>query len=128
MGELPEGQGSRSFCVSNFEKDYESKRISSKDFAGLIRSGNRIQLGMFYGQPYGAIKAIDDFCGKISPLEITVVHATGPWTYMNFPGVTIESSFLGPFERWIQNERNNVYFIPVQFSDAQKLVRGMAAE
>jgi len=114
--------------VSEFEKLYQSKRISGKDLVGLIKPGNRIQVGMFFGQPYGAIKAIDDYAKNIDPLEITIVHATGPWSYMNFPGVTIESSFLGPFERWSQNEHNNVYFIPVQFSDAQKLVRGTAEE
>ncbi|MBI1783663.1 hypothetical protein HYR69_00840, partial [Candidatus Sumerlaeota bacterium] len=110
-------------AVSEFENEYRRKLIPQHDLAAKFKPGDVVQLGIFYAQPYGLIKAIEGRAADLKSLRIMVVHALGPWRYMGMADTAVLTGFLGPFERGSQKQFNNVFYTPMQFTDGIKLAR-----
>lgn len=109
--------------MPDFQSIYQSKLISQRDLVSRYKPGDTIQVGVWYGHPYGALKALSEHGAGIDPLYVFQVFANFPWPYMNHPGVRVLTGFQGPFERDAQRRNNNVFYIPVQFTEVQRLVR-----
>ena len=106
--------------MSQFQEIYQSKLISKRDLAGLIEPGFVVALGGFGAQPSGAIGAIGEFARDVDPLYIMSSYALEPWGLRDHPGMTILSGFHGPLERALCRERDNIFYTPIQFTDARK--------
>lgn len=125
----PNGRKARSAAArggrnsADFQEIYRSKLISQRELAGQFRPGNYVHLGVWYGQPYGAIRAIGEYARGIDPLFISNAYATGAWEYFNMPGVRCITGFFGPYERAAQKAHNNVYYTPTQYTDGQRSIR-----
>ncbi len=108
--------------MSDLDKIYRSKLVTPQELIAQFKPGSLIHFGIWYGQPYGVMKAVAQYGRETRPLYISVVFTTGPAQFLTLPGVSCLTAFLGPFERAAQKANNNIYFCPVQFSDANKML------
>lgn len=93
-----------------------------EELAGLFRPNDVIQLGIFCGEPYGIMAAIDDVCGEVDPLYVSMNMGTTACGFLDHPGVVCLSAFLGPKERAANATHRNVFYTPVQFTEIGRLV------
>jgi acyl-CoA hydrolase len=105
------------------QETYQSKLISQKDFIARLRPGNYLHFGVWYGQPYGVLRALAEHGQGLAPLYISNAYATGAWGYFDAPCVACVTSFFGPYERQAQRAHDNVFYIPMQYTDGQRLIR-----
>jgi len=99
------------------QKDkYESKLTTTADLARQFKPGDRILLGSWYGEPYGVMEAMAQYCGDVDPLYVSGTIYSGPAEFLDLAGVHNFTNFCGPRERQSQLNHQNVYFTPGQFT------------
>lgn len=109
--------------MSDVTQEYEAKRISYDDLLAQFAPGTRLQLGVWYGEPYGIIKALNAFEDGPDPLYVHSNIHTAPAEYLNHPNVFSFTNFYGVQERTAHKAHNNVYYTPLHFCDFQRFIR-----
>lgn len=102
---------------------YQSKLIAQKELIERFKPGDRVHFGVWYGQPHGAMKALGQYGRDLDPLYVSIIFSTAPHDFYDLPGVRIISGFLGPIERASQARNNNVFFVPIHFTEGGLLER-----
>ncbi len=108
--------------MSAFQEKYEAKRKSMEELVGAFRPNDVVQLGIFCGEPYGVMGAIDKHCGDVDPLYVSMNMGTTACEFLTGTGVTCLTGFLGPKERAANAGQGNVFYTPLQFTDIGRLV------
>jgi acyl-CoA hydrolase len=109
--------------MSNLDAIYRSKRITHEELIARLKPGDLVSFGTWLGQSYGVMRAIAQYGRGIDPLYVSISHATGAAEFLELPNVYCLSSFLGPFERTARRNRQNVFYTPMQYTDAYQAVR-----
>ena len=58
-----------------------------------FKAGDSIQLGVWYGEPYGVMAAIAKHAENIDPLYISASISTSPSEHLELPGVSLVTGF-----------------------------------
>lgn len=108
--------------MNEFEKAYRSKLISAEAFVGEIKPGSILTFGTWSGQPMGVMTALEKHGQDISPLYVVISFTTGAGEFYNRPGVYCLTGFYGPYERQAQADHQNVFYTPIQYTDAIAMI------
>ncbi len=116
--------------MSQFEQQYADKLTTPSELVSRFRPGQYVQLGVWYGEPYGTMAAMSEIAPEIDPLYVGVSIATSEAAFMqSHPQIRCMTGFIGPRERAALAVNNNVYYTPTQFTDGQRNARiGGAAD
>lgn len=110
--------------MSEFEERYAEKLTTPDELVGRFRPGQFVQLGVWYGEPYGTIAAMSGISRDIDPLYVGISIATSDAAFMqSHPQIRCMTGFIGPRERAALAANNNVYYTPTQFTDGQRNTR-----
>ncbi|MEX2015369.1 MAG: acetyl-CoA hydrolase/transferase C-terminal domain-containing protein [Candidatus Hydrogenedentales bacterium] len=107
----------------NVKAQYESKRTTPEELVRQFRSGNVIGLGVWYGEPYGVMKALDRLEPKPSPLYVFHNFTTCPLDVFTRRGLQCYNGFWSPYDRAAQVTLDNLHFMPVHFSTGGAFAR-----
>jgi acyl-CoA hydrolase len=109
--------------MSHHAEAYRSRLVSYEELVAGIQPGSSLLLGTWLGQPHGMMRALCRFGQHIDPLYISTSPASAVGELLNQPNVFCSSTFLGPHERAARRVRNNVFYTPLQYTDARKALR-----
>jgi acyl-CoA hydrolase len=109
--------------MSNHTEAYRHRLITHDELIARLRPGDVISLGTWMGQPHGVTRRLAELGPQVDPLYVAVSPASGDGAFLNLPQVRCLSTFLGPHERAARRDRQNVFFTPLQYTDAYKSVR-----
>ena len=109
--------------MSDAQARYRDKLITKQELVGMFQPGQFVQLGVWYGEPWGTMAAINEYWKSPGPLNIGAAIATSPSQYLNLPGIQAFTGFVGPRERESQIKNNNVFYTPSQYTDASRSIR-----
>ena len=84
--------------MADFQQVYTDKLTTCDALVKQFKPGQIINLGAWYGEAYGVIKALNENKDSIQDLFVASAIATCPSTYMENPNITVGSGFLGPQE------------------------------
>lgn len=103
--------------MSNAQQQYQQKRMTCEALAQQFQSGETISLGVWYGEPYGMINAINDLGDQANGLHVACAIATCPSPYMENPDILVSTGFHGAQERAARAINENVYYTPGNYCD-----------
>jgi acyl-CoA hydrolase len=109
--------------MSDFHAAYRSKLVSYEELVSRLRPGDSLSFGTWMGQPHGVMRALAKYGQDIDPLHVFFSPVSDAGEFLKQPNIRCGSSFLGPWERAARRERNNVTYVPTQYTDARKSVR-----
>ncbi len=110
--------------MNTIEARYAEKLTSPSELVSRFRPGQFVQLGVWYGEPYGTIAAMSEIAPEIDPLYVGVSIATSEAGFMqSHPQIKCLTGFIGPRERAALAANDNVYYTPTQFTDGQRSAR-----
>src|SRR5262249_2434409 len=110
--------------MSNLHEAYRSRLVSHEELISRLRPGDALVFATWMGQPHGIVRALGKYGQNIDPLHVhfsPVSVAAGE--FLKQPNIRCVSAFLGPWERAAQSERNNVAYVPTQYTDVRRGVR-----
>ena len=82
--------------MSDYERQYREKLSTAEELVQRFEPGDMVQLGVWYGQPYGVIAAIGEHARDVNPLYVVSAYATGSCPFFDLPHVRVLSAFHGP--------------------------------
>jgi len=110
--------------LSTLDDRYAEKLTTPAELVSRFRPGQFVQLGVWYGEPYGTIAAMSNIAHEVDPLYVGVSFATAESAYMqSHPQIRCMTGFIGPRERAALAANDNVYYTPTQFTDGQRSTR-----
>lgn len=109
--------------MSSFNGEYESKRITYDALIDRFAPGTKIQLGVWYGEPYGVIDALNRLGKKRQPLYVYSNIHTAQCDFLDHPNAYCSSNFFGAVERASQKAHDNIYYVPFQFTEFLRSIR-----
>ena len=109
--------------MSDFSDAYRSRLICYEELVAAIKPGSSLALGTWMGQPQGVMRALERLGRGIDPLQVCTSPAWAAGELLNQPNVCCATTFLGAHERAAQRERQNVFYTPLQYTDAWRSVR-----
>ncbi len=110
--------------MTDFQEKYQEKLTTKEELVKRFRPGEYINLGVWYGEPYGTMAAMAEHCADVDPLYVGVSISTSEAKFMHtFPHVFCMTGFIGPNERAAQAANQNVYYTPTQFTDGGRVAR-----
>jgi acyl-CoA hydrolase len=102
---------------------YRSRLVSHEELVARIMPGSSLLFGTWMGQPHGVMRALVQFGGPIDPLYVSTAPACAVGELLHQPNVQCSSTFLGTHERAARADHGNVAYVPLQYTDARKLIR-----
>ena len=110
--------------MPDFRREYETKRVGRDELVALFKPGETVFFGVWYGEPYGTIKALSANCAHLGDFNVASGIATCPSAYMQRPNMLVWSAFYGPQERAaVASGHDNVFYSPYNFTDGLRLVQ-----
>lgn len=109
--------------MNEFQEKYQEKLTTKQRLVEGFNGGDSIQLGVWYGEPYGVMAAIAEHAKDIDPLYISASISTSPSEYLELPGVSCVTGFFGVNERAARAKHGNVFYVPMHFTDGNRLIR-----
>lgn len=103
--------------MSNAQQQYDQKKMSCAELAQRFQPGNTLSLGVWYGEPYGMINAINELGEAANGLHVACAIATCPSPYMDNPEVSISTGFHGGQERAARKINQYIYYTPGNYCD-----------
>src|SRR5262245_5859764 len=109
--------------MSNYQEAYRSRLVSHEELISRLRPGDAMVFGTWMGQPHGVMRALAKYGQGVDPLYVFFSPVSDAGEFLTQPNIRCVSSFQGPWERAARRERNNVSYVPTQYTDARKGVR-----
>jgi acyl-CoA hydrolase len=109
--------------MSNPHAAYRSRLVSHEDLISRLRPGDTLAFGTWMGQPHGVLRALAKYGQNVDPLYAFLSPTSDAGEFLKQPNIRCVSGFLGPWERAARRERNNVAYVPTQYTDARKGTR-----
>jgi acyl-CoA hydrolase len=118
-------QKSKRGTLMPFQTQYNAKRMSATDAAGLIQNGDTIVVGTAAGEPPSLLAALSDRRHELQDVRISQILALKKYGYFD-PTTTANirhaAYFLGGASRAGAQEGWND-FVPCNFSDIPEMIR-----
>lgn len=109
--------------MSDVQSQYKSKLITPQELVQKFRAGNLLGFGVWYGEPYGVMKALEKRDPKPSPLYVFHNFTTCPLEAFSRRGLQSINGFWSPYDRAAQATIDNVHYVPAHFSTAGAFCR-----
>lgn len=109
--------------MSEIEQAYRSRRITYAELVAQLKPAQMLVFGTWMGQPHGMMRALAQLGQDLDPLFVSTAPASDAGEFLHLPNIHCVSGFWGPFERAASRERNNVSYMPTQYTDASRAVR-----
>lgn len=108
---------------SNVRQDYERKKASYEEVVRSLKSPLVAATGNSAAKAHGFLNALGDYGDHIENVTLALSN-TFEEEYPIFfrEGVTIRTSFLGPFERRLIKQNGNVIYRPTQYCDGKRFL------
>lgn len=110
--------------MPDFQQEYQRKLTTKGALVGQFKSGQTVFVGVWYGEPYGTIKALSAHAAHLDSLNVGSGIATCPSPYMQSPSMLVWSAFYGPQERAaLAANGDGVFYSPFNFTDGCKIMQ-----
>jgi acyl-CoA hydrolase len=109
--------------MSDLDRAYRARLVTHEELVGRMKPGNALSFGTWMGQPHGVMRALMQHGRHLDPLHVFTSPVSDVGELLMLPNIHCVSSFLGPAERAAQRDRDNVSYIPTQYTDYSRLVR-----
>jgi acyl-CoA hydrolase len=109
--------------MSEFAAEYRAKCVSHEELVRRLKPGDALTFATWMGQPQGVLRALAKYGRDVDPLYL---HLSPSWDVGDLllqSNVHCTSGFLGPWERAARRERDNVSYVPTQYTDVRRGVR-----
>jgi acyl-CoA hydrolase len=103
--------------MADFQQKYTDKLTTCDALVKQFEPGQVINLGAWYGEAYGIIKAMNENKDSLRDILVSSAIATCPSTFMENPTITVDSGFMGPQERAYGAAGGNVVYTPINYCD-----------
>ncbi len=108
--------------MADFQDEYQRKLTRKEDLVAGFQSGETIFLGVWYGEPWGTINALNANHTHLENFHVASGIATCPSAYMQNPNILAWSGFHGPQERGARAANDNVIYTPSNYCDGLRLM------
>jgi 4-hydroxybutyrate CoA-transferase len=108
----------------DWRERYGEKLVGAEAAAGLVKSGDRIVVGMFQGTPYTLCEAVGSRSGELKDVLVSHSVSVYPWGPRTGGAFQVESAFLTAVDRpWMDAGR--LRYMPIGYFRRDDLPAGI---